>query len=108
MQVLQGLGDGVEDGTGLALREELLPQDLVQQLAAFHQLRHQEDRAAIVVHLTEEGKEEEEELLAAAAAESVTLAQRWTNCGLVAIGVPSSFKSVPLKLNWLTDLRLSV
>lgn len=29
VQVLQGLGDGVEDGAGLALREELLPQDLV-------------------------------------------------------------------------------
>lgn len=71
MQVLQGLGDGVEDGAGLALREKLLPQDLVQQLATFHQLRHQENRAAIVVHLTEEG-EEEELLPAASAAESLS------------------------------------
>lgn len=51
VQVLHRLGDGVEDGAGLALREELLPQDLVQQLAALHQLRHQEHRAAVVVHL---------------------------------------------------------
>lgn len=72
MQVLQGLSDGVEDSAGLALRKELLPQDLVQQLTAFHQLRHQEDRAAIVIHLTEKGDEEEELLAAAAAAESLS------------------------------------
>lgn len=79
MQVLQGLGDGVEDGAGLALREKLLPKDLVQQLTAFHQLRHQENRAAIVVHLTEEG--EEEELLPAA---SVCHISPKASCGLVA------------------------
>lgn len=56
MQILHSLGDGVEDGTGLPLREELLPEDLVQQLASLHQLRHQEHRAAVVVHLRHRNK----------------------------------------------------
>lgn len=51
MQVLHSLRDGVEDGAGLPLGEKLLPQDFVQQLASFHQLRHQEHRAPVVVHL---------------------------------------------------------
>lgn len=51
MKVLYGLGDGVEHGAGLPLREELLSEDLIQQLPSFKQLRHQENRAAVVVHL---------------------------------------------------------
>ena len=51
VQVLQGLGDRVQHGARLSLREELLPQDLVQQLAALQQLRDQVDGAAVVKHL---------------------------------------------------------
>ena len=51
VEVLQGLGDGVQHGARLSLREELLPQDLVQQLAALHQLRDQVDGAPVVKHL---------------------------------------------------------
>lgn len=40
VQVLDGLGDGVEDGTGFSLWEKLLSEDFVQQLPSFHQLRH--------------------------------------------------------------------
>ena len=36
-----GGDDLLEDGPGLPLREELLPHDLVQQLAAPHELEHQ-------------------------------------------------------------------
>ena len=38
-----GGDDLLEDGPGLPLREELLPHDLVQQLAATHELKHQEN-----------------------------------------------------------------
>lgn len=51
MQVLQRLGDGVENSARFSLREKLLSEDFVQQLAPFHQLRHQVHRAAVVVHL---------------------------------------------------------
>lgn len=51
MEVLHGLGDGVEHGAGLPLREELLSEDFIQQLPSFKQLRHQENRAAVVIHL---------------------------------------------------------
>lgn len=51
MEVLHGLGDGVEHGAGLPLGEELLSEDLIQQLPSFKQLRHQENRAAVVIHL---------------------------------------------------------
>lgn len=54
VQILHGLGDGVEHGAGFPLREELLPQDLIQQLSSLHQLRHQEHRAAVVIHLQQE------------------------------------------------------
>lgn len=54
VQVLHSLGDGVEDSAGFSLREKLLSQDFVQQLASFHQLRHQVHRAPVVIHLTQE------------------------------------------------------
>ncbi len=52
VQVVHGFGDGVKHSASLSLREELLPEDLIQQLAALHQLRHQIHEAALVVHLT--------------------------------------------------------
>lgn len=36
VEVVNSLGDGVEHSTGLSLREELLPEDLVQQLPSLH------------------------------------------------------------------------
>lgn len=51
VQVVHGLGDGEEHSAGLPLREEFLPQDPVQQLPSLHQLRHQVDESAIVIHL---------------------------------------------------------
>lgn len=51
MQVLHGFGDGVENGAGLSLREELLPEYLVQQFSSFHQLRYQVHGAAVVINL---------------------------------------------------------
>lgn len=51
MEVLHGLGDGIEHSAGLPLREELLSEDFIQQLPSFKQLSHQENRAAIVIHL---------------------------------------------------------
>lgn len=51
MQVLHSFGDGVENRTGLPLREELLSEDLIQQLPSFHQLCHQVHGAPIVIHL---------------------------------------------------------
>lgn len=56
MQVLHGLGDGVENSAGFPLREKLLTEDFVQQLASLHQLRHQEHRPAVVIHLRHENK----------------------------------------------------
>ena len=41
MEEPYGGDDLFEDGPGLALREELLPHDLVQQLAAAHELEHE-------------------------------------------------------------------
>ncbi len=52
VQVVHSFGDGVKHSASLSLREELLPEDLIQQLAALHQLRHQIHEAALVVHLT--------------------------------------------------------
>lgn len=51
MEVVNSLGDGVEHSAGLSLREELLPEDPVQQLPALHQLRHQVHVPALVIHL---------------------------------------------------------
>lgn len=51
VEVLHSLGDGVEHSAGLPLREELLSEDLIQQLPSLKQLGHQENRAAIVIHL---------------------------------------------------------
>ena len=56
MQVLQSSGDGVENGARLSLREKLLSEDFVQQLASFHQLRHQEHRPTVVIHLRYKNK----------------------------------------------------
>ena len=41
MEVADRGDDPLEDGPGLPLGEELLPHDLVQQLAAAHQLEHE-------------------------------------------------------------------
>lgn len=54
VEVVNSLGDGVEHSTGLSLREKLLPEDLVQQLPALHQLRHQVHVPALIIHLTHE------------------------------------------------------
>ena len=51
VQVLYGPGDGVKNGAGLSLREELLFEDPIQQLPSAHQLRHQEHLLTVVVHL---------------------------------------------------------
>lgn len=51
MEVLHGLGDGVEHGAGLPFGEELLSEDLIQQLPSFKQLSHQKNRATVIIHL---------------------------------------------------------
>ena len=51
VQVVHGARQCLQDGARFALREELLPHDLVKQLAAFHQLRHEVDLVSVVKHL---------------------------------------------------------
>ena len=52
VEVVNSLGDGVEHSTGLSLREKLLPEELIKQLSTLHQLRHQVNIPALVIHLT--------------------------------------------------------
>lgn len=53
VEVFYSLGDGVEHRAGLALWEEFLFEDPVQQLPASHQLCHQIHLLPIVIHLTD-------------------------------------------------------
>ena len=43
VEVVDGGGDALHDGLGLALGEELLPEDLVEEFAAPHEVEHEED-----------------------------------------------------------------
>jgi hypothetical protein len=53
MQVVNGLCDNLQHRRSLPLREELLPQNLVQQLSAIEEIRNQVDLVAIVITLKE-------------------------------------------------------
>lgn len=51
MQVFHGFCDGVQDGAGLSLWEELLLEDSIQQLSSSHQLGDQVHLLSIIIHL---------------------------------------------------------
>jgi hypothetical protein len=51
MQVVNGLCDNLQHCRSLPLREELLPQNLVQQLSAMEEIHNQVDLVAIVITL---------------------------------------------------------
>ena len=51
VEVLHHAGHLVHHGPGLALREELLPEDFVQKLSASHQLEDEEDLVLLLEHV---------------------------------------------------------
>ena len=51
MQILDYVRDFLHDGSRLPFREEFLPEDFVQQLAASHQLEHEVDLVLLLEHV---------------------------------------------------------
>ena len=51
MQILDYVRDFLHDGPSLALREEFLSEDFVQQLSAAHQLEHEVDLVLLLEHV---------------------------------------------------------